>query len=76
MSRCRSCDAEVIFVPSVAGKTMILDAKSRKMVVLSPLPTEPPPGVEVIASVADAYTDHHATCPDSEAWRGKTRGGR
>jgi len=34
MTTCKSCDAEVVFVPSAkSGKPMILDAKPRKGVV-------------------------------------------
>lgn len=36
MAHCRSCDAEVIFVPSAkTGKNMILDAKPKKGVVVT-----------------------------------------
>lgn len=68
MTTCRSCPAEVIFVPSAkSGARMILDAKPEKRVILlergAPLPK--------VAQVVDAYTDHHATCPRAGDWRRK-----
>ncbi len=78
MSTCRSCGAEVVFVPSVRGRvTMILDAVPEKRVVLVS-------AAEVVryademrgpfyARLQDAYTDHHATCPDAKSWRGRSR---
>jgi hypothetical protein len=26
-----------------------------------------------LARVVDVYTDHHATCPEAEAWKGRHR---
>jgi hypothetical protein len=80
MPTCRSCPAEVIFVPSAkSGKNMILDARPTKGVVLVARSAgdeelwraedakyfdESP-----VARVVDVYTDHHATCPRAEDWR-------
>ena len=87
IERCRSCDGQVVFVPSATtGKPMILDAKPRKGVVVTIAPTEHGLGPlasratvrgETLpapsASVVDVYTDHHATCPDAASWKGKHR---
>jgi hypothetical protein len=80
---CRSCDAEVVFVASAtSGKSMILDAKPAKGVVLVDLAStlhgmyglEAEPGqLHAAAKVVDVYTDHHVTCPDAAAWKGKHR---
>ena len=57
--RCRSCDAEVVFVPSAAtGKRMVLDASPRKGVVL----IDGIRGADSLAAAVSVYTDHHATC--------------
>lgn len=80
---CRSCSAEVVFVPSgKSGKAMILDAMPEKRVVLrwDDLGTygdrlgegDGQHGTQV-ADVLDVYTDHHATCPAASEWRGKHR---
>lgn len=72
MTTCRSCDAEVVFVPSAkSGKAMILDVKPKKGIVLDiafPGTVERPAG-EPVARVVDVYTDHHATCPNVGDWR-------
>lgn len=80
MTTCRSCEAEVVFVPSAkSGKPMILDAKPAKGVVVTSLTgvLTMLPGEALVArnvherraAVVDVYTDHHATCPDAAAYR-------
>jgi hypothetical protein len=82
VTTCRSCDAEVVFVPSAkSGAPMILDAKPEKRVVLiddSPTRSshqlafaENP--LNAKAHVVSVYTDHHATCPNAADWKGRTR---
>lgn len=78
MSTCRSCDAEVIFVPSAtSGRPVILDAQPEKRVVLVRLEGDtvvPTKHVkDARAAVLDTYLDHHATCPNASDWKGKTR---
>jgi hypothetical protein len=87
--QCRSCEAEVIFVPSAkTGKPMILDAKPEKRVVLVTkasttdvaatvlvISSEQPENALTQARVVDTYVDHHATCPASAEWKGRTRAG-
>lgn len=80
MSTCRSCDAEVIFVPSAtSGRPMILDAKPAKGVVLvdtafgAALLAADPRTEKAHARVVDTYTDHHVTCPGADDWKGRTR---
>ncbi len=84
MTTCRSCDAEVVFVPSAkSGKLMILDAKPTKGVVLTDGTMSIHGLVQVIgalddasvpeACVVDVYTDHHGTCPDAASWKGRRR---
>lgn len=81
MTTCRSCPAEVVFVKSATtGKAMILDAKPAKGVVLTD-PTMNMHGLLAFdddpahaeARVVDVYTDHHVTCPDAAAWKGRRR---
>lgn len=78
MTTCRSCEAEVIFVPSSkTGRPMILNATPAKSVIL----VEPIGPLLIVrrevegsaAAVVDVYTDHHATCPAAAEWKGKKR---
>lgn len=72
VTECRSCGATVLFATSAAtGRTMILDAKPAKRVVLELTGLRGPPGV--FARVVDTYLDHHATCPQAAEWRGRRR---
>lgn len=85
MSTCRSCGAEVVFVPSAtSGKAIILDAKPEKRVVIlgEPISAVPsfisggdPTAIGQLgkASVVSTWTDHHVTCPDAASWKGKRR---
>lgn len=80
MATCRSCGAPVVFAPSATSdKTMILDAKVERRIVfeeeLQDFGTGPygeqlyvKAGIDS-ARVVDTYVDHHATCPEAEAWR-------
>ena len=71
---CRSCGADVVFVPSAkSGKPMILNAFPTKGVVIEQVILGPGPGDNQRAKVVDVYTDHHATCPKAADWKGKTR---
>jgi hypothetical protein len=84
--QCRSCGAEVIFMPSAkSGKRMILDAKPEKRIVLGNTIEIPAAGDSItgfllgpaefplVARVVDTYVDHHATCPSAGQWKGRTR---
>lgn len=89
MTTCRSCNAEVVFVPSAkTGRAMILNAKPTKGVVVATAVNEhggahafasraivadPSLAVGIVpqAIVVDVYTDHHATCPFAESFRGR-----
>jgi hypothetical protein len=76
MRQCRSCERDVVFVASaISGKAMILDAKPEKRVVLTDgAGREVSPLHQAArAKVVDVYTDHHATCPDAEVWKGRNR---
>jgi hypothetical protein len=71
------CEAEIIYVPSrKSGRTMVLDAKPRKAVILAPRGygawNQPETDVaKADALVVNVYTDHHATCPDADSFRRK-----
>lgn len=76
MSKCKSCGAEIIWIPTIGGKSMPCDKK--------PIPyREDPSGSmqivtkdgRVVRAKLDAssdvfgYVSHFATCPDAEKWR-------
>jgi len=71
MSECRSCGAEVMFVPSAKNhdRKMILNVKPAKGVVLESTAVFGPELNVVHARVMDVYTDHHATCPNAKEWK-------
>lgn len=82
VAKCRSCQADVVFVPSAkSGKQMILDAVPANGVVLVDTGHAMDAasvmvfgnvelgGLTTAARVVKVYTDHHATCPDAESWR-------
>jgi hypothetical protein len=84
--QCRSCPAEVIFVPSAkSDKRMILNAKPEKRIVIRLVRLDPA-GHECRheacdpdrhqgyrALVENTYVDHHATCPAAKQWKGRRR---
>lgn len=83
---CRSCGAGVVFVPSAkTGRPMILDAKPEKRVVVGHVLESTKDhasafiadvgGVcsHAVARIVDVFTDHHVSCPDGPAWKGRTR---
>lgn len=77
---CRSCGADVMFVKSAtSGKSMILDAQPGKGIVRTLaeddliLAGNSDRDEYVRARVVPVFTDHHVTCPDAAAWKGKTR---
>lgn len=80
MSRCRSCDAEIFWVTTEAGKSMPLDAlpKLDGNVMLHRQSGKAVATVLAGLFLAEArdsgrvlYMPHHATCPQGQAWRKK-----
>jgi len=86
MSRCRSCDAEIIWAATEAGKSMPLDAKPDPFgnVELSCDRSGRHPRRKPVATVLaglflaeaqsagrELFMPHHATCPQGDAWRKK-----
>ena len=84
MSRCRSCDAEIIWTSTPTGKSMPLDANPNPdgNVELSCDRSGEHPRRKPVATVLagmfleearsagrELYMPHHATCPQGQAWR-------
>jgi hypothetical protein len=70
MRSCRSCGADVVFVPTPKGKLMPLDPDERSdgNVVIEA------DGKARVLPAGDPYTgprfvSHFSTCPDAPAWR-------
>lgn len=62
MSKCRSCNAEIIWIETKSGKMMPCD------------PTPLADGEGVLGKVVDdgsgtLYISHFATCPEADSWR-------
>ena len=76
MSKCKSCGADIIWIPTVSGKSMPCDAKPipYKEDASGSLTLVTSEG-RVVRAKADAtsdtfgYTSHFATCPDANTWR-------
>lgn len=76
MSKCKSCGAEIIWVPTESGKMMPCDAKpiSYREDDNGSLTLVTSDG-RVIKAKADAtsdtfgYISHFATCPSANEWR-------
>ena len=63
MPKCRSCNADIIWLTTENEKLMPVDAKSEKRVVRFNRNGQP------IAKVVDTFTPHFATCPDADKHR-------
>lgn len=76
MAKCKSCDAEVMFVSSATtGKLQILDATpaaNGNIVIVDGKAKVIPKG-DLFAGEHEGprYLDHHASCPDAAKWRRK-----
>lgn len=58
---CKSCGAAVLFVRTAGGKSMPVDAKPEKRIVLG--------SRTQVAHVLDTYVSHFATCPNADQHR-------
>lgn len=86
VSRCRSCDAEIIWAVTTSQKSMPLDNKATLSVKSGYRLVPVPPDVAAIDPAAlpsawftknprpdePLYTSHFATCPNADAHRRKT----
>jgi len=82
VSKCSACQADVVFVRNEgSGRTMILDAKPEKRVVLLELGDPIYSVAQVLPAlqsgtatgqVASVFVDHHATCPNVDQFRRST----
>lgn len=63
-TKCRSCNADIIWATTAAGKPAPFDAKPVRVNELK----KDLAGV-LIASTFDGYVNHFVTCPQSRQWR-------
>lgn len=63
-NQCKRCQAPVIWVRSVNGKPMILNAKPEKRIVIDRTDPSNPVGI-----VTDTYTSHFSNCPFANEFR-------
>jgi len=66
-SKCSGCNAEIIWMHTMSGKRMPVDAKSEKRFVVTGNNDEGEP----VGAVRDTYVSHFATCPQADAFRKK-----
>jgi len=65
MSRCRSCNAEIIWTVTDAGKKMPVDREpTGKGIALIPLARD-----EIRSRVVDVHESHFVTCPNADQHR-------
>lgn len=78
MNRCRSCDAEIIWAATPAGKSMPLNAKPDPFGNVEVSGDTARPVATVLAGLfledarstgRELYMPHHATCPQGRDWR-------
>lgn len=77
MSRCRSCDAEIVWATTAVGKAMPLDAIPNDAGNVE-VTTDAQSGLLRVIAVhkeppmfgeAPVYMPHHGTCPNANEWR-------
>lgn len=73
MSRCRSCNAEIIWAVTEKGKRVPLDAEpAERPSGLFRIEPQPRPGTELLAvsvSGQKVYLSHFVTCPNADQHR-------
>jgi hypothetical protein len=71
MSRCRSCEARVVWCETVAGKRMPVDELPSPMgnVTIEPQGSGPPLAVVHAGPVAGGRLSHFASCPNANDHR-------
>ena len=71
MSRCRSCDAEIVWAITSAGRRMPVDAAVDDGGNLVLVPDGDDPLVLVVGAddTRPRHRPHFATCPDADDWR-------
>ena len=76
MSRCRSCQTEIVWAETEHGKRMPVDAEpdpERGSIVLREREGEAPLAIAGVGPEAfpgePLHSAHFATCPDAKAWR-------
>jgi len=58
---CKSCDAVILWAKTIAGKSMPLNAKKTRVLVLNPSGN--------IDRSYFGHESHFATCTNADAWR-------
>jgi hypothetical protein len=61
MATCKGCEAEIEWINMTSGKSMPVNKKPQKMIVIKQ------GGGEVV----DAYTPHWSTCPNAQHFKKK-----
>lgn len=75
MSRCRSCDAPIVWRKTEAGKAMPLDPTASRSGNVQLLPGGACRVVageerdEMLAKGQTLYLPHHSTCPQGREWK-------
>jgi len=62
-TKCKSCDAPVVWAKNSKGTFIIMDAKPEKRIVIDQV------NGEALCKMVDTYISHFATCPDHKKWR-------
>jgi hypothetical protein len=78
LSMCRSCGARVLWVRTMRGKRMPLDADHAPLgpyVIVKHVDggdvavMVTPSSVDIYAHIKQRYTSHFSTCPNAKDWR-------
>ena len=73
MSKCKGCGAEIIWIKTITGKNMPVDAKPEKRVLVY---KDLPEGtisnfIPDYGTVVTVYTPHWASCPKAQDFKSK-----
>ncbi len=67
-SKCKGCDAPIIWFETPQGKRQPFDAKPMKRGQVNIWPNEDENWTPIVHMI-DTYMPHHATCPEVERFR-------
>ena len=69
MSRCRGCNAEILWIVTQKGKTTCVDAKPERRYIIQQMVKDERGNEVPLMKMEQTYMAHHATCPKAAQFR-------
>ncbi len=69
MSKCRGCNAEILWIVTQNGKRTCVDAKPERRYVVQQMVKDDRGGDVPLMKIEKTYMAHHATCPEVARFR-------